>query len=329
MFTYRAFGLAVLSELELPELHPARAVPCDVSVRKGPVPDVLDSAVRVGGASMTARQFLLRIDGVASYWVRDGQEIVVDPVDGGSDPLVRAYLVAAGFAVLLHQRGCLPLHGSSVVTPAGAVVFAGPSGVGKSTLASAFSRRGYPVLADDVTVVGFPDGVRPHAFPAYPSIRLCDDVLEGTGLPSESQRVPAAGEPKTGVPLLHGFAADPGPLHSVYLLEASATSGAAISPVSGLDKVRALAANTFRSRCVLGMGRELGHFQVAARVSAGVRVCRLTRGPDLRHLDELVRSVEDDLAGSVPVPTAAPGPGDGERSQDVPGARSAGRGEMG
>lgn len=47
---------------------------------------------------------------------------------------------------LLYQRGILPLHGSTIETPQGAVMFAGVSGSGKSTLAASFHAHGYAVL---------------------------------------------------------------------------------------------------------------------------------------------------------------------------------------
>ncbi|MBN2309484.1 MAG: hypothetical protein JXR94_10965 [Candidatus Hydrogenedentes bacterium] len=64
------------------------------------------------------------------------------------------------------------VHGSSVATPRGAALFIGPSTSGKTTLALALDRAGFPLLADDITPVdlaaatafAFPTtaGVRPH-----------------------------------------------------------------------------------------------------------------------------------------------------------------------
>jgi hypothetical protein len=46
------------------------------------------------------------------------------------------------------------LHASAVETPLGVIVVAAPSGMGKSTLASELMRRGWPLFADDVLVLG-------------------------------------------------------------------------------------------------------------------------------------------------------------------------------
>lgn len=63
------------------------------------------------------------------------------------------------------------LHASAIVTEAGVVAFCGSSGAGKSTLAAAFSRRQYPVWADDALAVSPPDAAV-AAFPLPFRLRI-------------------------------------------------------------------------------------------------------------------------------------------------------------
>ncbi len=81
--------------------------------------------------------------------------------------------------VALSRRGRLSVHASAVALAGGAVGFLGGSGQGKSTLAMAFSRRGFPLLCDDSMVVKMPagDGL-PQVIPAYPGARLWPDSVE-------------------------------------------------------------------------------------------------------------------------------------------------------
>lgn len=51
-------------------------------------------------------------------------------------------------------RGREALHASAVQTPLGVLAIAAPSGGGKSTLAVEMMRRGWPLFADDVLVLG-------------------------------------------------------------------------------------------------------------------------------------------------------------------------------
>jgi len=72
--------------------------------------------------------------------------------------------------IVLQARETEVLH-ASAVRLRGVVAFCGASGIGKSTLAFALSRRGHPLWADDAVAVGFPDSAA-VAFPMSFEIRL-------------------------------------------------------------------------------------------------------------------------------------------------------------
>jgi hypothetical protein len=66
----------------------------------------------------------------------------------------RIRLARAGAIIALRARGLYQLHASAAVDPSGiAWLFAGPSGVGKSTLAYALAREGWKILGDDGVVL--------------------------------------------------------------------------------------------------------------------------------------------------------------------------------
>lgn len=69
----------------------------------------------------------------------------------------------------LALRGIFSLHASAVDTGAGAAVFVGPSGVGKSTLAASLGRNlGWPRAADDIFPLHESAVARPH----FPQLKL-------------------------------------------------------------------------------------------------------------------------------------------------------------
>lgn len=78
----------------------------------------------------------------------------------------RIRLARAGAMIALRARGLYQLHASAAVDPQGiAWLFAGPSGVGKSTLAYALARKGWQILGDDgVVLEPKPNGATLHAW---------------------------------------------------------------------------------------------------------------------------------------------------------------------
>lgn len=80
-------------------------------------------------------------------------------------------------------RGYEALHASALASPEGVVAILAPSGTGKTTLAVELLRRGWPLLADDVLVLGAGDasaGVL--AYPAAPVMNIAPSVPELSGL---------------------------------------------------------------------------------------------------------------------------------------------------
>lgn len=185
---YQAYGLAIESQLEFPELpllgSDASSNAMDpVGIRYGDVPAALENPTGQGVLyQASAQQFLLKMDGVARYLVRQGNEILVQPAAGSLESDVRVFLLGSCMGALLHQRGLLVLHASGIGTEQGAWLFTGHSSSGKSTLLGEFLRRGYKMLVDDVcAVTGDPAGT-PMVQPAYPRTRVWADVARKLGL---------------------------------------------------------------------------------------------------------------------------------------------------
>ena len=73
--------------------------------------------------------------------------------------------------LVLAALGTQVLHGSAVLTPAGVVALCAPSGVGKSTLAYALTRRGLDPVADDAVSLQL-TGAAPEVIPLPFALRL-------------------------------------------------------------------------------------------------------------------------------------------------------------
>lgn len=216
-------GLRVASELPLPDLAPWTGAdrPADLTIALGPVParlnDVtVDRPLLQATADGTCR---FAVPGVAAYLISpDGDRVVVDPVLDPAAPDIRVFLLGTVFGILCFKRGWLPLHAGCVRVGAKAVAFAGPSGVGKSTLAAAFLRRGHAVLADDVTVLDISAPGGPQVLPAFPRLKLWRDAMQRMDFPTDGLERARVTLEKYHVPIDAAFCTDPLPLSAVFYL---------------------------------------------------------------------------------------------------------------
>ena len=263
---YRLFDLSIASEIALPELAPLDgATGADLAIALGDV----------GGHA----GYLLEIPDVARFRIEQGRRITVEPVDGADPRDVRLFLLGSAMGIALHQRQMLPLHANAVVIGGVAVAFTGASGMGKSTLAAWFHDRGYRLLADDVVVIGLGEA-GPLAYPGLPRLRLRRDALLASGRRTEdhqpSYRPDPGIEHKFDVTIdTRALGADPAPLAAVFLLDRGEEFRSV--PLTGMESVELLSANTYRGQFVPVLGNPARHFETCLAIAKAVPTFRLER----------------------------------------------------
>ena len=291
---YTAYGLQIDSEVPLPGLLPGSNRPAEVSVRFGSVPTELPDPLRKY-TYFEARPgaFLLRVPKVGRYLVIEGRNIVIERLPDYSEELLRIFLLGSAFGSLLHQRRLLVMHASSVQTTSGAVLFVGPSGHGKSTVLAALARRGYAMLADDVTAVSVDSPSGPLAFASFPRQRLGPDVAAGLGYEVETlTRV--ENSDKYLAPVA-SFCGDSLPVYAVYALNVDETSSISVEAVDRLERFAVISANTYRYEFLEGLGLREMHFRATARLAGAVHVGRIKRPASSFLLDQMVDRLEEEL----------------------------------
>jgi hypothetical protein len=267
----------------------------DVHVRLGRVPEQLHGAGATGVFYQAAPgQLLLNVPQVARYLISGGNEIVVDLSPGADEGMVRLLLFGSAFGALLHQRGVFVLHGSAIVTRHGAVVFAGASGYGKSTIAGAFHKRGFAVLADDVCPISTLD--MPMVLPGNPFLMLWADALDRLGIIGQYLRRARSSLEKYIFPLGDAFAVDPIPLHSVYVLEPSNPDDITLVPAHGIHKMKTLNLVTYRPQFVDGMNLDSQYFTQLGKVARHAKVTIVRRPRGGFRVDELADVLAADFA---------------------------------
>jgi hypothetical protein len=174
-----AYGLTFRLPFACPALLPAPSFAIsDVTVVEGHVPRQI-SAAQISTPLFDAEpgRFLLRGGSHAGrFLVEGGHRITFDRNPTGDDQIIAHHFLHTVVAALLHQRGDLVLHASAALLSDGAAVLSGASGAGKSTVLSALSNRGFPMLSDDVTVLRLQPGGELEVLPGPQYIHLCEDA---------------------------------------------------------------------------------------------------------------------------------------------------------
>jgi hypothetical protein len=290
---FQVFGLLFESELELPELtkcsEPGRA---DVRISLGVVPECIESPISCGGLyEASATQFLLRLEGVANYLVESGSQITIEPTS--NDPTeLRVFLYSSCMGALLQQRGIVPLHASGVLTDRGALLFAGASGVGKSTLAAALSLRGFPVIADDIAAITLDSQGKAKVLPGIRRLKLWKQALSQlhlADLPLQRTRHHLEKYEYSPAPVGQGELGED--IAAIVFMGEWNESSIKIESVGRSDKLKRIISNTYRSRFLQGLKARPAHFQVSSTLGATVPMFSVTR-PNLGfQIDRLIDEI--------------------------------------
>lgn len=296
-FRHQAFGLTFASELPLPELLPAaEGADADVQIRFGTVPEEVPGLLKRGVRYQAAANALrLQVDGVANYLIEAGRRITITRAPGADDDDVRVFLLGSALGALLHQRGDLVLHGSAVEWNGEAVVFLGRSGVGKSTLATAFKRRGHAVLTDDLCVVRPRADGRMVAQPGFPQAKLWLDSLKRLEFAPDQLKPIRAKIEKRALPLADQFHGAPLPVRKLYLLGPHNGDNFVLTPGVGAQKFNVIKNHTYRFLYIADVSAKAGHFKQGMRLAQQVPLVRVVRPMSGFRIDELVALIESDL----------------------------------
>jgi hypothetical protein len=299
LYYYTIYGLKLASALPCPELHVSTSGAPDIVVLWGSLQEDL---IRTPGVYIACQVepgcFLLNVPGVAKFQIEQGNQILIDPYPGATPAAIRLFLLGSAMGALLHQRGVVPIHGSAIVAPHGAVIFTAPRGYGKSTLAAAFAQRGYPLLADDVCALTIDDaGIWLH--PAYPRLNLLPDALSVLGVaPVTDGAEVALMKPfsnKYCVPV-DTFNHNATLLSTIYKLSPTGSDHVRLRKLYGFARISELMSNTYRVHFLRELDKEEDHFKQLQRIARQVDVVNVERPQDGYMLEALVDAIEADFS---------------------------------
>ena len=170
----------------------------------------------------------------------------------------------------------------------------GPSGVGKSTLATALVRRGYRLLTDDVCAVTLAPNATPIVHPGYPQTKLWADALTKLATPPETLRRVRPPLDKHAWLVATAYCPEVRPLRRLYVLGTTNTAALTVQTVESGEKFQVLKDHTYRELFLDGLDGRVSHFRLCAAVAQRVPVHRIIRPEYPFLLDELVTLLEEE-----------------------------------
>lgn len=212
------YGLGLSCPFGLPGAVSLSAGAAELNIVQGAA-TLLDEAVQRGPYRQLGEQIELTIPAAGRFLLTGPGRLEVFPYPGVDPEVFAAFVVASGLPMLLWQRGGLLLHASGVELNGKAIGIAGPSGVGKSTLARALLDAGGRLIGDDTLWLADPQrpalaaGLNGGQF-----LRQADGEVQFAALPSERR---AGSTPLDAVVILArgpGQLARLGPLAAVQAL---------------------------------------------------------------------------------------------------------------
>lgn len=197
---------------------------------------------------------------------------------------------------MLARSGSFVIHAGAVRIGAGAILFLGSSGRGKSTLTCSFDRSAFALLGDDAMIVSALDD-RPAVRAVYRSLRLFPDSMDAV-MPGEPTAGPVAqltNKERIDMPVDGDMTDSLLPVAAIFALGNAANDGSiAIRPLTVAETCMALVESSFAldPSDVEQARHRLTHASALARSVPAFEIAyprNFARLPDVRHaiLDQL------------------------------------------
>lgn len=290
---YKAFGLSIRSNIQLPELKMwERVEEVDLQIELGKLTNEWSPYSQASNRFVvTEQQVLFHLADVGTYCIREGKKIIVSPKKDADEVQLRLYILGSCMGAILMQRHIFPLHGSAISINGKAYAIVGHSGAGKSTLASAFLAEGYQLLTDDIIPLSFSKNGQPSVIPTYPQQKLWQETLTQFGYDSSKYKPIVKRKTKFAIPVTDQFTDQTLPLAGIFELVKSTKNQIALRPLNKFKMLETIFTHTYRNNFIQGMNLREWHFHTAINIVNQVEIYRLSRPVTSFTANELVACI--------------------------------------
>ncbi len=292
------------SDIELPELfvgqleeQPIITVALEtVQEPQADLPEVRYQNNRILGPSL----FYLLLKDSARFLAKkedNATHIYIDVIDPERMPLIKSWFYGSVLTAALQMNDRFAIHASAVLHQDKLILFCGPSGIGKSTLASHLHTRGYPIFSDDKCVLEWNDATQ--SFDVYPSLKIArlwedaTDQISDTSFLHSPEKVTLR-ENKFQYLLDDEQAIEQSmPVKAIYRIHRMhGQSALSIRSPKGIQRIRQLRNQTHRLNFVEGLGKQKAHWHHMDQITRHVPYQVLVR-PKETPINDFVDFVEE------------------------------------
>lgn len=294
-YYYRVFGLNVQSQIlchELIELDERERAFIDVNVELGQVNMEIQEQIESGRSShFDSLNMWFHIPKVATYWVTDGNRIVIEVDPEAHLDEIKQFLLGSCLGMIMLQQDTIAIHGGSVVINNQGLLITGDRGAGKSTLTSALRLKGYQLVADDVSALDVSELL---IQPAYPQQKVCEDMMDQLGYDkSKYKSIDIDQKVKYLIPTKNQFKSEPVRLQGIIELVCSdEVDDIKVEELKGSQKLMTLYRNIYRIEMKIISGVNPNFFKQCVELSKGIPVYRITRPREGWSVDDQIEWIE-------------------------------------
>jgi hypothetical protein len=235
---------------------------------------------------------LLRRDSQYAFWASDAGWFVIDPTipkiaveDPELSLLTELRLFGVPASVCASAVGDLSLHASSVEIDGQAVLLAGPSMHGKTTLAAGFAARGHRLLGEDTARCAM--SPIPAVYPGPSVVRLRGDVASHIEISDVVRRPMPNGRVSLLLDAARRGDGEPVPLRAILLLRLA--DEVLLRPAPSASAARDIFALSF----LLPLPEHrASNFILATDIVSRIEVLDLHRPLTLSSIDHVIDAIE-------------------------------------
>lgn len=296
IYYYTVYGLNIKSDIEINEFLVCENRYYDINFIIGNMPEEIIKLSKGGARSYYSKNKIwFHIDNIASYYVENGDTVIVEPCENADMTLIKIYLMCSCLGFIMIQRENLAIHGGTVALNSNGIIITGDRGAGKSTLTSALRLKGYKFISDDVAAIKINEIASIN--PGFPYQKLCEDAMESLGYDKlKYSSFSSDDKIKYMVPSHKDFINYSIPLKAIFELVAGDIGKVEIEEIIGGEKLSKIIKNIYRIEYIDRMGGITPKiFKQCIEIAKYIKFYKITRPRDGFTVNDQIELIEEVL----------------------------------